>query len=114
MLFLPVPFNPAHQNQQLQNEMRRGKRGYVICLIIKVFTTYIYVFLWQLGAKKVGGLGAQKVTKIDFEKLEKNAEEADKVQHRISVSSAHSDEKSNDESRWFRLNVSIFIIVFYN
>nr|CAB3222750.1 ADP-ribosylation factor GTPase-activating protein 3-like [Phallusia mammillata] len=51
-----------------------------------------------LGAKKIGGLGAQKVTKIDFEKLEKNAEEADKVQHRISVSSSHSDEKSNNET----------------
>ncbi|CAK8683387.1 unnamed protein product [Clavelina lepadiformis] len=60
-----------------------------------------------LGAKKVGGLGGKKVAKADFVQLEKNAEEEDKVKHRLSVSSGTSDgvkakiEESSAES--FRL-----------
>ncbi|XP_039253540.2 ADP-ribosylation factor GTPase-activating protein 3-like [Styela clava] len=50
-----------------------------------------------LGAKKTGGLGAQRVKKIDFSELEKNAEEADKAQMRLSVSSSGSDKKQNEK-----------------
>lgn len=50
-----------------------------------------------LGAKKTGGLGAQKVKKIDFSELEKSAEESDKAQMRLSISSSGSEKKVEEK-----------------
>lgn len=51
-----------------------------------------------LGAKRVGGLGAQKANKIDFAELEKSALEADRAQMRLSVSSSGSEKKQDDKA----------------
>ena len=46
----------------------------------------------------MGGLGGKKVTKEDFEKMEKSAEEQDQMKQRLSVSSAASDGSSLSKS----------------
>jgi len=68
----------------------------------------------KLGAKKVG-LGAQRVTKVDFEKLEKNVEEEDKAKQRLSIASHDSDgiKGAADKTRWSTFIREIVIVPLY-
>lgn len=66
-------------------------------MILIIFQLVVAFCFGQLGAKKVGGLGAQKAAKIDFAELEKTAEAADKAHIRLSVSSSGSDKKLDEK-----------------